>query len=150
MFVLKEFNNDYNKKINDFIISIYVDEFGFEQSRNVLECCNNNMFENSGGRLWMALDDSDEVIGTIAVFKHSSSTAELKKFYVRQEYRGTTVAKSLYNTFMDFCTCNKFDKIFLWTYDNLSAAVNFYLKHGFIEKDHNEENLSVKYFELDL
>lgn len=150
MFAIKEFNNDYNKKINDFIISIYVDEFGFEQGRNVLNCCNNSIFHDSGGKLWMALNDMDEVVGTIAVFKHDCSNAELKKFYVRTDYRGSAVAKTLYNTLLDFCVDNNFNKLSLWTYDNLLAAVRFYTKQGFVEKAHNETNSSVKYFELDL
>ena len=150
MYAIKEFNKDYNKKVNDFIISIYVDEFGFEQSRNVLNCYNNDIFNDSSGKLWMALNDKDEIVGTIAVFKHDSSNAELKKFYVRNDYRGSAVSKALYNTLLDFCVCNNFTKLSLWTYDNLLAAINFSTKQGFVEKPYNENNSSVKYFELDL
>ena len=37
MFEIKEYEKKYNKKINDFVISIYVDEYGFEEHRLGIE-----------------------------------------------------------------------------------------------------------------
>ena len=33
MYKIKEYEDKYNKNVNDFVISILVDEYGFEQFR---------------------------------------------------------------------------------------------------------------------
>ena len=149
MYIIKEFEDKYNEKVNEFIISIFVEEYGFEQFRRGLEKQNNQNYIDSGGNLWIALDEYDNVIGTIALRKHNDKEAEIKKLYVRKDYRGKGLSKELYNKVMEETKEKSFNRIFLGTYDKLESAIHFYLKRGFTQIDelcNNEEG--ARYFEL--
>lgn len=148
MYYIKEFEEKYNNLVNDFIISIYVEEFGHETSRKELNNQDNSIFINKNGNLWIAFNNKDEIIGTIAVINHSDNNIELKKFYVRQDYRGKGVSKKLYNTALDFCKKKSFNRIFLWTYEKLDKAISFYLKAGFVEIQKERKESGARCFEL--
>ena len=53
---------------------------------------------------------------------------ELKRLYVRKDYRGTGLSKVLYEQAINLCKERSFQKIFLGTYDKLEQAIRFYLK----------------------
>ena len=125
---IRSYEESYNKAINDFIISIYVEEFGFEEHREEIEKHNNEIYKKSDGKLWIALNEKNEIFGTIALLKHSDDNVELKKFYVRKDYRGQGVSKALYEKVMDMCKESGFKRIFLGTYERLETAIQFYIK----------------------
>lgn len=125
---IRSYEESYNKAINDFIISIYVEEFGFEEHREEIEKHNNEIYKKSDGKLWIALNEKNEIVGTIALLKHSDDNVELKKFYVRKDYRGQGVSKALYEKVMDMCEKSGFKRIFLGTYERLETAIQFYIK----------------------
>lgn len=125
---IRSYEESYNKAINDFIISIYVEEFGFEKHREEIEKHNNEIYKKSDGELWIALNEKNEIVGTIALLKHSDDNVELKKFYVRKDYRGQGVSKALYEKAMDMCKESGFKRIFLGTYERLETAIQFYIK----------------------
>lgn len=128
MYQIKEFEDRYNKKVNDFVISIYVDEYGFEEHKSVIEQEDNGLYSQKGGNFWIAINEEDEIVGTIAVYKHSDSDIEIKRLYVREDYRGKGLSKALYEKVMELCKKKSFKKIFLGTYDRLETAIHFYLK----------------------
>ena len=41
MYIIKEFEDRYNDEVNNFIISVFVEEYGFEQFRKGLQKQNN-------------------------------------------------------------------------------------------------------------
>lgn len=125
---IRSYEESYNKAINDFIISIYVEEFGFEEHREEIEKHNNEIYKKSDGKLWIALNEKNEIVGTIALLKHSDDNVELKKFYVRKDYRGQGVSKALYEKAIDMCKESGFKRIFLGTYARLETAIQFYIK----------------------
>lgn len=125
---IRSYEESYNKAINNFIISIYVEEFGFEEHREEIEKHNNEIYKKSDGELWIALNEKNEIVGTIALLKHSDDNVELKKFYVRKDYRGQGVSKALYEKAMDMCKESGFKRIFLGTYERLETAIQFYIK----------------------
>ena len=125
---IRSYEESYNKAINDFIISIYVEEFGFEEHREEIEKHNNEIYKKSDGELWIALNEKNEIVGTIALLKHSDDNVELKKFYVRKDYRGQGVSKALYDNAKDMCKESGFKRIFLGTYERLETAIQFYIK----------------------
>lgn len=138
MFEIKEYEEGYNKKINDFVISIYVDEYGFEQHRLGIEKEDNSIYAKKGGNFWIAVDKSDNIIGTIAVYKHSDEDIEMKRLYVRKDYRGKGLSKALYEKAINTCKENSFKKIFLGTYDKLETAIHFYLNRRLQRNRRNE------------
>lgn len=148
MYKIKKFENRYNEEVNNFIISVFVDEFGFEECRKELEEQDNYEYIQNGGGLWIALDDEDNIIGTIGLKKHNDNDAELKKLYVRKDYRGKGVSKELYNIMLEESKKDNFNRIFLGTYDKLETAINFYLKRGFTQMEELDEDNGARYFEL--
>ena len=149
MVEIVEFEKRYNNAINDFIISIYVEEFGFENHRCIIENEDNEIYINRGGNLWLAIDNN-EIVGTIAVYKYNDEYMELKKLYVKEEYRGKGLSKELYNKVIEFCLKEKYKKVFLGTYEKMSSAINFYLKNGFKELEYAKKNDGAKFFELNI
>lgn len=125
---IRSYEESYNKAINDFIISIYVEEFGFEEHREEIEKHDNEIYKKSDGELWIALNEKNEIVGTIALLKHSDDNVELKKFYVRKDYRGQGVSKALYEKAMNMCKESGFKRIFLGTYERIETAIQFYIK----------------------
>lgn len=149
MYVIKEFEDGYNEKVNNFIISIFVEEYGFEECRKELEEQDNFEYIKNGGKLWMALDEQDNIIGTIALVRHSNEDVELKKLYVKKDYRGKGLSKELYSKVIEITEQQEFKRIFLGTYQKLETAINFYLKRGFKKIDElDEEESGARYFEL--
>ena len=114
-----------------------------------LEQENNQEYIDNGGNLWIAIDDKDDIVGTIALKKHNNSEAEIKKLYVRNDYRGTGLSKELYSKVMETSKNLHFKRIFLGTYDKLDRAINFYQRRGFtpIDELYDEED-GARYFEL--
>ena len=150
MYIIKEFEKKYNEDVNNFIISIFVEEYGFKQFKNDLKKQNNQEYIDNGGNLWIAVDENDNIVGTIALKRHSKTEAEIKKLYVREDYRGTGLSKELYGKVMETSINNEVKRIFLGTYDKLERAVNFYLKRGFtqVEMSKNNKEDNAMYFEL--
>ena len=149
MYIIKEFDDRYNERVNNFIISVFVVEYGFEKFRKGLEEENNQEYIENGGNLWIAIDEKDDVIGTIALKKHNNNEAEIKKLYVRNDYRGTGLSKELYSKVMETTKNRRFKRIFLGTYDKLERAINFYQRRGFTQIDElYDEEEGARYFEL--
>ena len=148
MYEIKAFESKYNVKVNEFIISILVEEFGSEECRKELEEQDNEEYIQKGGYLWIALDNEDNVIGTIALRKHNENEAELKKLYDKKDYRGKGLSKELYNIFLQQAQKDKYNRIFLGTYDKLETAIKFYLKQGFKPIDKLSDEKDAKHFEM--
>lgn len=148
MYKIKKFEDRYNKQVNDFIISILVDEFRFEECRKELEEQDNFEYIKAGGSFWIAVDENDNIIGTIGLRKYNDKEAELKKLYVRKDYRGKGLSKELYNIMIKKSLDDKLNRIFLGTYEELDVAIKFYLKRGFVQKEKLDEENGARYFEL--
>ena len=95
----------------------------------------------------MAVNEKDEVIGTIAIMKKDAYTAELKSFYVNKEYRGNGISKELFSIAMDFCKKIDLNRVFLGTYDIMQTAIHFYKKRGFSEIEMKHIDKEARFFE---
>ena len=150
MYKIVEYMDQYNEKINEFVISIYVEEHGFEEHRELIKNGDNSVYAKSGGNLWLAIDENGEIGGTIATYKLDDENIELKRLYVRKDYRGKGLSKELYETALNYCKDNSFKKVFLGTYEKLETAIYFYLKRGFNEIEEKRENSGARFYELNI
>jgi len=148
MYQIKEYEKKYSKQINEFVIGIYIDEYGFEEHRKNLEKHDNDYYHKSGGKLLVALDENENIIGTIAICKINNEEVELKRFYVRKDYRGTGLSDKLYEKVINICKENKIRRIFLGTFEKFEKEIKFYIKKGFNEVENGIPG--AKYFELNL
>ena len=97
--------------------------------------------------MWLAINDYDEVIGTIALMKKDENNAELKSFYVSKEYRGNGISKELFKKVMDYSKELGLKRIFLGTYERMETAIHFYKRRGFSEIEFEHEDEDARFFE---
>ncbi len=150
MYKIKKFEEKYNEIVNNFVASIFVEEFNFEKYRENILTYNNKNYAKSGGLMWIAVNEDDEVIGTIAIMKKSQKSAELKTFYVDNNYRGNGISKKLYTTAIEYCKKIHINKVFLGTYDRMETAIHFYKNRGFNEVKalRQGEDEDARFFEM--
>lgn len=91
------------------------------------------VYQQGRGNFWVATNEDNRVIGTIALIEFPPHRAALRKMFVAAEYRGKTygLAQSLMNIALDWCVENGLESIWLGTIPRLEAAVRFYEKNGF-------------------
>ncbi len=139
-----EYNEEFDVDVKKFIEYIYAGEFnldyGIEKIRNedvYLEYLKN------GGNFWIALDENNNVIGTIAGKIVDDETLELKRMYVKKEYRSFGIAQELLNILEKFAVDNGYKYIILGTYKRMERAIGFYTKNSFkpddVESQYEEE-----------
>ena len=93
-----------------------------------------------GGRLWIA-DTDGKTVGSIAIVRVDSKTAQLRWFLIDENYQNMGIGSRLIKTALDFCRDNNYETVFLWTFKGLDTARHLYDKAGFVlteEKLNNE------------
>ena len=86
------------------------------------------------GRLYLATVEG-EVAGCIALKYIDEKTCELKRLYVKPEFRGNKIADALVDQIIDDAKKIGYKKIQLDTLPFLKSAIHIYTKLGFYETD---------------
>lgn len=104
--------------------------FESKVARELSEFCEGYVPTRDG--LWLALVDTN-VEGSIAIDGARADTegAHLRWFITSEAVRGTGVGNALLASAVDFCRSQRYDPVYLWTFDGLSAARHLYEKYGF-------------------
>lgn len=77
--------------------------------------------------------NKDEIVACVAIKPIEENNCEMKRLYVKPEFRGLGIGEKLVNELIDFAKAANFDKMKLDTLTRLTAAVKLYRKFGFIE-----------------
>lgn len=83
------------------------------------------------GQIWVA-EINGRVAGFIGMVGLDDEVAQLRWFLIEPEFRGVGLGRRLLKVAMDFCTENKYKKVFLWTFQGLNAACHLYSSFGFV------------------
>ena len=85
-----------------------------------------------GTGFWLA-SIHQSIAGCIALraLPQSEKSAEIKRLYVRPEYRKQGIAEALLKALEEYATEHGYSTLYLDTNDDLSAALRFYLSHGY-------------------
>lgn len=148
-----EYSKKYEESIKRLYTDVLIEEFEFELFRDEILHEDLNYYMQDGGKLWLAVDESDNVVATMALEKKSEDTVDLRKVYMHKGYRGTGLASTMFDNAIDFCKEQNYRRVTLNTYQRLGRAIGFYLKKGFKEYfDENKEitELGERVFALDL
>lgn len=90
---------------------------------------------NDKAGIWLAVSGSDhEVVGCIALrpLPHLHGGAcEVKRLYVKTDWRGCGIAQRLLNELHEYATACGYKEIYLDTKDDLQDAIRFYYKAGY-------------------
>ncbi len=104
--------------------------FESKVAREISEFCERYVSERDG--LWLALQDGS-IEGSIAIDgSHAEQNgAHLRWFITSDNARGTGIGTALITSAMEFCKSRRYENVYLWTFEGLSAARHLYEKFGF-------------------
>ena len=141
-----EYKKEYKYDIRDLISSIYRDEFEIKVGED--EILNEDLYKyiKDGGSFLIAVDEDGNLLGTIGGRIVNDETLEVKRMYVKKEYRGCGIAQELLNTLEGFTEDNGFKYLVLGTYERMERAIGFYKKNLFILDDIETEDVEERYF----
>ena len=91
------------------------------------------------GRLLCAEIDG-KIIGCVAYHKHNSDRCEMKRLFVREDYREHHAGKKLVEEILKFAKSDGFKEIVLDTITPLKSAIGLYKKFGFVETEPYYDN----------
>lgn len=88
-------------------------------------------YQAAGGEFWVALNDEDEAIGTIALVPINQDEVELARLYLDQNYRGRGLGRDLVQLVISKAKEKGFKVIKLDTSKKLARAYDLFRKMGF-------------------
>jgi len=88
-------------------------------------------FKNGAGT-WLAWLE-EKVVGCIALraMPQFTDSAEVKRLYVKPEYRGRGIAAALHDALQSYATNSGCRWLYLDTADNMASAIRFYEQQGY-------------------
>ena len=103
------------------------------------------------GRLYIACADN-KAIGCIALRKINDTICEMKRLYVRPEFRGKKIGQLLAEQIISDAAKLKYEYMVLDTFTSLKSAIALYKKLGFYEIEPYYQNPleNVVYMRLEL
>ena len=109
-------------------------------------------YTRPNGVLCLAFSYDQMPVGCFGVRKLDDSTCELKRMYVRAEFRGAGVGKQLLFRSLEIARELGYQKIRLDTLPGMKAALNMYKQAGFYEIEPYRFNpvAGASYLEMDL
>ena len=118
MYRIVEYQEIFENKVKDLITEIFVEEFEFEEYRDAIKA--ENILEEyifNGGNFWLAIDNDNNVIGTIGGKALDERTLEIKRVYCKKDFRGMGISQKMFNVLETFAIEKGFESLFLGTYD---------------------------------
>ncbi len=89
-----------------------------------------SQFDPQQDGFWVA-EAGGHVVGAIAIVNRGRGSAQLRWFILHPTYRGLGMGRELMSHSVDFCKAKQYKKVFLWTFDELHAAIHLYRSFGF-------------------
>lgn len=106
-------------------------DLGFQQFSTELKQLS-VMYGPPSGCAWIVYDDTTP-IACVGIRSFSSTVAELKRMYVKPDYRRQGIAQHLIDISLKFATQSGYLAVRLDTLCTMIPAMTLYLKNGFVE-----------------
>jgi len=107
-------------------IGLPLDYQGFGEERNGLP----GVYGAAGGALLLALD-KDEPAGTIALRRLDATSGEVKRLYLRPQYRRHGLGKRLLEAVTERARATRYDWLYADTLPSMKEALSLYASVGF-------------------
>ena len=135
---IKRFSVNRNNEVKQFVLRVLAEEgFGYDKFKDFDLDDINGYYLINGGMFFIGIQDG-KIIGTSAVYRKNENKCEIKRIYVKKEFREMGYGKDLFLHALDYAR-NKCQRIILKTDRSLVKAINMYLKYGFsIVKEEND------------
>jgi putative acetyltransferase len=141
--IIRKYDDSVKDEVRDVVLCVLL-EHGFEYDITKdadLKDINDYYFE-SGGTFFVGVEDG-RVVGTAGVRKLEGNLCEIRRIYLKKEFRGKGNGKKLFMAALNFAKKNSSGAI-LKTDSTLTRAIDMYLKNGFIFQ---KEERGYLYFE---
>ncbi|WP_439482028.1 GNAT family N-acetyltransferase [Cyclobacterium plantarum] len=96
-------------------------------------------FQEGKDQIWIAKANG-HIKGCIALIDRGNKTAQLRYFITTADYRGRGLGKLLFDFFMQHIRAHLYQKVYLWTTENLKAAAHLYVQEGFYLAEQRESD----------
>jgi putative acetyltransferase len=127
---IETYDNSRKEEARDVVLSVLL-EHGFEYDR--LKDADLNDIDGyyfaSRGTFFTGVEDG-RVVGTAGVRKLERNICEIRRIYLKKDFRGKGNGKKLFVAALDFAEKNCSSAV-LKTDSTLTKAIDMYLKHGF-------------------
>ena len=90
-------------------------------------------YTEPNGRILVALCDDGKAVGCVAFHKHSNKRCEMKRLYVKPEYRKLHLVGQLVEKIIETAQGDCYSEMVLDTVKPLQSAIHLYKKYGFYE-----------------
>ena len=103
------------------------------------------------GRLYLAADE-EKIAGCVGLAKNNEIYCEIKRLYVRPEFRGRQISRRLIEKVINDARDIGYKYIRLDTFPFMQEAISLYKKYGFyyIERYNNNPAETAVFMQLDL
>lgn len=134
-YTIREIQEKDNRQV-EAVIRFCLIEFGANHSGTAWcdpdLCRFSEIYPGDGSKYWVAEDQNGEIVGGVGVGKleGAEDVCELQKMYCLPESRGTGVSHRLMDTALAYAA-QYYDRCYLETLGNMTAAQRFYEKYGF-------------------
>ena len=85
------------------------------------------------GRLLVAQIETGEIIGCVAYHRHNAERCEMKRLFVRENFRELHAGRLLISAIIDAARADGYCEMVLDTIQPLKGAIHLYKKFGFVE-----------------
>lgn len=128
--IIQMYDDSRKEEVREVVLEVLL-EHGFEYDRLKDTDLNdiNAYYFSKGGTFFVGIDEGS-VIGTAGVRKLDGNLCEIRRIYLKKNYRGKGNGEKLFLAALDFAGKNCTGAM-LKTDSTLKNAINMYLKHGF-------------------
>ena len=92
------------------------------------------IYNSEGNCYWVAEDKEGKIVGGVGIGRLTETICELQKMYCIPEVRGTGISHRLMEKALGYAE-KYYEKCYLETLENMTAAQKFYEKYGFYRVD---------------
>lgn len=90
-------------------------------------------YTKPNGEVLAAISDEGNVVGCVAFYKHTNKRCEMKRLYVKPDYRKLKIGRELIKDIIELASKDGFKEMVLDTLKPLKSAIHLYKKFGFQE-----------------
>ena len=128
--IIKTFSTSLTGEVRDLVLGVLNEQgFEFDPNKDFDLDDIDRYYLQSGGVFYVGLVDG-KIIGTSAVRRIDDKKCEIKRIYVRKDFRGRGFGRELFLKGLEFAGQN-YSIALLKTDSKLTDAIGMYLKNGF-------------------